>query len=384
MRKNTKGHNRIYACLGLVCSLCLLLLTACGPMDFLQETVNGRLEKTVVGEAKEVETISADRFAYQQLSAEEQTVYDQILDCIQHHTDCVTVSTKDQDVLDKAYRCVMADYGGLFWASGYQYNTYSSFDQVIGMEFMPAYTYTQQEREDLQAQIDDVADLWLAGIDSDASDYEKAKYVYETLISQVDYDADSQNNQNIISVFIGKKTVCQGYADATQYLLWQLGVSSIVVTGLAGGDNHAWNLVNLDGEYYYIDTTWGNTHFLGELQGAKKIDYGYLGASTQDLAATHTADMPFDLPACESVTDNYFYQEGLYFETADLSAIGSRIREKYRRGATEISLRMSNLQDYLQVKDDLIGQDRIFTYLEGQQELTYFENQSLYILTFVL
>ena len=45
---------------------------------------------------------------------------------------------------------------------------------------------------------------------------------------------------------------------------------------------------------------------------------------------------------------------------------------------------MSNLQDYLQVKDDLIGQDRIFTYLEGQQELTYFENQSLYILTFVL
>lgn len=200
----------------------------------------------------------------------------------------------------------------------------------------------------------------------------------------MDYDADSQNNQNIISVFIGKKTVCQGYADATQYLLWQLGVSSIVVTGLAGGDNHAWNLVNLDGEYYYIDTTWGNTHFLGELQGAKKIDYGYLGASTQDLAATHTADMPFDLPACESVTDNYFYQEGLYFETADLSAIGSRIREKYRRGATEISLRMSNLQDYLQVKDDLIGQDRIFTYLEGQQELTYFENQSLYILTFVL
>ena len=120
------------------------------------------------------------------------------------------------------------------------------------------------------------------------------------------------------------------------------------------------------------------------MQGAKKIDYSYLGASTQDLAATHTADMPFDLPACESVTDNYFYQEGLYFETADLSAIGSRIREKYRRGATEISLRMSNLQDYLQVKDDLIGQDRIFTYLEGQQELTYFENQSLYILTFVL
>ncbi len=296
-------------------------------MDFLQETVNGRLEKVVVGEAKEVETISADRFAYQQLSAEEQTVYDRILDCIQHHTDCVTVSTKDQDVLDKAYRCVMADYGAFLDIRLPVQHLFQFLIRRSAWNLCRPIPIPSRSGRTLQAQIDDVADLWLAGIDSDASDYEKVKYVYETLISQVDYDADSQNNQNIISVFIGKKTVCQGYADATQYLLWQLGVSSIVVTGLAGGDNHAWNLVNLDGEYYYIDTTWGNTHFLGELQGAKKIDYGYLCASTQDLAATHTADMPFDLPACESVTDNYFYQEGLYFETADLSAIGSRIRE---------------------------------------------------------
>ena len=167
-------------------------------------------------------------------------------------------------------------------------------------------------------------------------------------------------------------------------MLHQLGIPAIVVTGTAGGENHAWNLVNLDGEYYYIDTTWGNTHFLGEWQGTKKIDYGYLNARTQDLEQTHTEQMPFAMPACESVVDNYFYQEGLYFETADMAVIGKKVTQEYLQGEKEICLRMSNLQDYLQVKDHLIDKEEVFRYCNGAREITYFENQALCILTILL
>lgn len=361
-----------------------VLFGGCTPARLIQQAINDQLEQAVVGETQQVSSTSTDRYAYQQLQTEEQQVYDQILDCVMQHKDCVAVSTKDEKVLEKAYECVMADYGELFWFSGYQYNTYSNFDQIIGLEFMPTYIYTEQEREELQQQVDVVADSWLAEVPADASDYEKAKFVYETLIEQVDYDTKSENNQNILSVFIGKKTVCQGYADATQYLLHQLGILAIVVTGTAGGENHAWNLVNLDGEYYYIDTTWGNTHFLGEWQGTKKIDYGYLNARTQDLEQTHTEQMPFVMPACESVVDNYFYQEGLYFETADMAVIGKKVTQEYLQGEKEICLRMSNLQDYLQVKDHLIGKEEVFRYCNGAREITYFENQALCILTILL
>lgn len=361
-----------------------VLFSGCTPAHLMQQAINDRLEQAVVGEIQQVSSISTDRYAYQQLQTGEQQVYDQILDCVMQHKDCVAVSTKDEKVLEKAYECVMADYGELFWFSGYQYNTYSNFDQIIGLEFMPTYIYTEQEREELQQQVDMVADTWLAEVPADASDYEKTKFVYETLIEQVDYDTKSENNQNILSVFIGKKTVCQGYADATQYLLHQLGIPAIVVTGTAGGENHAWNLVNLDGEYYYIDTTWGNTHFLGEWQGTKKIDYGYLNARTQDLAQTHTSQMPFAMPACESVVDNYFYREGLYFEAADMAVIGQKVTQEYLQGEKEICLRMSNLQDYLQVKEHLIDKEEVFLYCNGAREITYFENQSLCILTILL
>ncbi len=71
-----------------------------------------------------------------------------------------------------------------------------------------------------------------------------------------------RNKIRISSVsFLNKKTVCQGYANATQYLLTLLGIPAVVVTGTAEGDTHAWNLVQLDGAYYFMDTTWGNSSY---------------------------------------------------------------------------------------------------------------------------
>lgn len=115
---------------------------------------------------------------------------------------------------------------------------------------------TDAERMDMQAQIDETVSQILAGIDAQAPDYDKAKYVFDYLASNVAYSTGAPDNQNIISVFVNGETVCQGYAAATQYLLEKLDIPCAVVAGTADGQSHAWNLVKLDGEYYYIDTTW--------------------------------------------------------------------------------------------------------------------------------
>ena len=64
---------------------------------------------------------------------------------------------------------------------------------------------------DLQNQIEAKADQWIQGAPQ-GDTYERIKYVYETLIDQVEYQEDSPQNQNIRSVFLEGKTVCMGYS----------------------------------------------------------------------------------------------------------------------------------------------------------------------------
>ena len=215
---------------------------------------------SMLQDAVMVESVSYDRYAYQQLTEEEQTTYDQIYSCIENYSDRITLSTKDKDVLANAYEAVLADYGGLFWINGYQYNTYTSNNNVVGLEFEPKYTMSEDQRDIYQATVDSVAADWLSGISPSASDFDKALYVFETLIEKVDYDTNSLENQNILSVFLYQSTVCQGYADAAWYLLDKLGISSTIITGTANNESHAWNLVHLDGAYYYMDVTWGSDY----------------------------------------------------------------------------------------------------------------------------
>ena len=81
-------------------------------------------------------------------------------------------------------------------------------------------------------------------------------------------------NQNIISVFLNKKTVCQGYANATQYLLTLLGIPAVVVTGTAEGDTHAWNLVQLDGCMLFMNIATYGKLFHWELTTSPKRPRG--------------------------------------------------------------------------------------------------------------
>ena len=85
----------------------------------------------------------------------------------------------------------------------------------------------------------------------------------------------------IVYLVTGQRCV-RGYAGATKYLLDRAGVDCIWVTGTGGGGPHAWNIVKCDGQYYYVDTTWGDPGYW-ELQGEdvtkEFIAYEYLCCS---------------------------------------------------------------------------------------------------------
>ena len=220
--------------------------------------VADRVEKMVTGNNPlQVKTVSQDKYAYSTLDDATKLVYDEILYAIVHRKKEVQIATTDVEQMELAYLAVRYDYCDLFWLKQFSYVTYSRDDEITAIEITPEYSMTAEEQKKTQKAIDKEADRMLADAPKEGSDYEKALYVFEKLIDEVDYVEDSADNQNIISVFLNHETICQGYAYATQYLLEKLGVSCTTVIGNVSDGPHAWNLVQLDGAYYYMDTTWG-------------------------------------------------------------------------------------------------------------------------------
>lgn len=325
-------------------------------------------------EVKPVQRISGEKYAYGQLDAIEQTVYDEMLSTILDHEDKISLSTTDTDVMNRAYSAVCSDYGGLFWVNGYVFTRYKKGDELVGLEFSPKYTMTEEVRRQTQERIDRVVEEWFAGISINDTDYEKAKYIYETLALKTEYVEDARDSQNIISVFLRKQTVCQGYACAVQYLLEQLGVQSIIVSGKALGQPHAWNLLCLDGEYYYMDATWGNNGYRNK-EGVETsfIDYNYMAMTTAEMQMGHEPDMDISLPECTAVLNNYYIKEGNYVEEWHPEQLGVMLAKAWE-GKQVITLRFSDDSLKDQAFRYFIQDGHIADYCPGLSQINYLED----------
>lgn len=363
--------------------LCILpFLCACEELDIAQSIVSDTVESVVMDAPTEVESVSTAKYGYSQLSDDEKICYDQILDCIMKFEPTVSLSTMDDSMIDRVFNVIFADYGELFWVDGYSYKAYTRGDKVVGIAFSPKYTMTKEERDSYQEKIDAAVLEWLGPLSADADDYTKAKFVFETLINRVDYDTTAPNNQNIISVFIEGATVCRGYASATSYMLEKLGIPSIIVSGTANGEAHAWNVVQLDGEYYCIDTTWGNSRYQDEKQGTQKhVNYAYLNVTSEELSVNHVAQMVFSIPECTATKDNYYFHEGLYFDTLDKAGIGKAFAKGYygREECSSVKLAGSGL--YNEVKRYFIDEQHIQDYCKGITSFAYIESEETCVLT---
>lgn len=98
------------------------------------------------------------------------------------------------------------------------------------------------------------------------SDYEKEDAVYAWLVTHVDYDNDhyiataalSPDSSTPYNPLVEGKGICLGFAVTFQLLMDMADVECITVVGAAfnSREDHAWNMVRLNGQWYCVDATW--------------------------------------------------------------------------------------------------------------------------------
>jgi hypothetical protein len=87
------------------------------------------------------------------------------------------------------------------------------------------------------------------------NDFQKEKAIHDYIVSHIAYDTTLANYSAYAALTKGK-TVCQGFALLTYRMLDEAGITNRIVEGYAGGRSHAWNLVQIEGNWYQLDTTW--------------------------------------------------------------------------------------------------------------------------------
>ena len=336
------------------------------------------------------------KFYYDALTEEEQAWYVDMYAIMEGMYTGAALSpqgygTVAEQEIDKIFQCVMNDHPELFFIKGYRYTTYMREEEIVKISFEGDYTMSAAERERQQILIDAAVKECLAGIDREASEYEKVKYVYEYLVLHTDYNREAPENQNICSVFIGGESVCQGYAKAAQYLFDKLGISSTIVVGnVRGGERHAWNLVQVDGCYYYLDATWGDASYRsydGEESGlpVPPVNYDYLCITTKELLKTHEPDALVPLPECTATAANYYVMEGACFTACEEEAVAAFFDRAYEENRMSVTLKCMDEDTYESFLERLIEKQEIFRYLDtGGGPVAYASSPDKLTLTFWL
>ena len=122
--------------------------------------------------------------------------------------------------------------------------------------------FTSEEQiNSCQAQIEQTKNEALSNLSGNTAN--KIKQIHDYLVDNLNYDQtlSKANIYNLYGALVNKECVCEGYAKAFKYLLDEAGIDNVIAIGTGTNskgeaENHAWNYVAIDGNWYAVDATW--------------------------------------------------------------------------------------------------------------------------------
>lgn len=366
------------------------------------------IAKSIIsGEPKEVEELRQmevaqseeghQEYYFKQLTEEEQRVYRELLKGIRAREKEFYLTISDDDSIDRSYHAVLKDHPEIFWVHNREKiykTTYSDSDYCV---FTPGYTYTDGEIDEIQTAMEQSFQEVRALIPEDASDYEKVRIVYTYVIDHTQYQT-GEDDQSIAGVFWKKSAVCAGYAGAVQYLLERLDIPCIYVDGSTKGstEGHAWDIVKIGQEYYYVDATNGDQpDFLNgdaaQLEEHKTIIYDYLCPFPEEYEKTYTPSEELTVPTCTAKDLDFYVLNQGYFEDYSWQDIYDYCKMRLDNGAAVVRFKFGSQEAFSEacqeLLDDGVVQNVAQYYMKlhglGQVEYHYGVMDNFYTIYFI-
>ena len=244
--------------------------------------------------------------------------------------DNVTDSTNDVTVTEPSVGTDAADTSA---------NAYEVNDDVPEEELTPIYDTTavldayrsgdpsplsEMDKVIYDGAISAIAEFYR----DDMTEAEIVTAAHDWIVENITYDEaallaipkKTPDTENPYGVFTIRQGICMGYTTTFQLFMDMLGVNSQIVRGTASDgliwEEHAWNLVEIDGKYYHVDTTWDD--FVPDEVGRPAF-HMYLLVPDYVMECLHSWDRD-NTPKAESDDLIYYKTHGLWAENRSESA----------------------------------------------------------------
>lgn len=243
-------------------------------------------------EQEEVETYDPlYNIYYEQLTDIEKQLYAKIITCANAYEESFKPydASITEENIENAYQAVLFDHPEIFWLD--QKYSYQYLENMGIVEINLAYNETINNIEENRQAFDNACNEIIQNASVFEQDEEKEIYVHDKLIELIDYDENASLNQTIYSAMVNHSTVCAGYSKAFQYIMEQLNIPCYYVIGRSEEQDHAWNIIYVNGTWKNVDVTWDD---------GLEDPYYFFNKSDEEFNQTHARDeVSASLPTCE-------------------------------------------------------------------------------------
>ncbi len=283
---------------------------------------------------------------YDSLSPLQQEYYNNMLEGISNmNTGWIVLGESRENYMENialVRAAVLADHPEIFWLPSF-YAT-AEATSALGKKTAviyftaeadtpPSYLYSARDKERMEKELDEAVNNILEKLTA-KTPYEIELQLHDLLCEIAEYNNDDSDPSiyTAYGALVKKKALCEGYSKAMQLLLEKCGIAATVVSGVADGEDHMWNLVMLNNEWYNLDVTWDDMQIA--------VSHEYFNLSDEMISLDHhhhpsadeippeemsTGIVHFNInrPQATGTEYNYFNRSGFVLFADGVSSLGA-------------------------------------------------------------
>ncbi len=383
------NKQKVYIAVLLLAAAVVFSATAsgCGIIrDFLNDSLTS-LEQDTTAAATEpkptapIKTINKTLYGYDYITDEDVKILYGLIDEYAQNCSSDIFATEGElsyRQITEGITAYQNDHPEVFWLDGNcYYYCQDGYTYITLIYTMDADT-CEQAKLNFESKVDEI----LQNAPLDASPFELELYVHDYIIENCEYDYEAAdavindddidgNFSNAYGALVESKAVCGGYTMAFNLLCNSLGIDCINVSGKGESENHIWNCVQLDGEWYYVDVTWDDVDSEDE-ENSELYQYIYFNVNDDVIQQNHIIGGIFEemtdeeyeatkiipnlfVPECTATKYGYYLYEGVILsDLYDSSEIVSAIAEAAKDNKQYFYITLDSSLDFDSISDQIL------------------------------